>query len=616
MICERCGTQSDNGARICPRCGAALRAYAGKGSVSDIRQGRSYEPPPVHSIDAGRGARYAQDAGRPELRRGVSVQEGAAEERRQRRHEEMPRSVKRRGVNRALLITVLLGILLVTAVVSFVLLLKLPQGHLLLLRYAAKDEKRQERFISMIGAEESAVALWIIGQEQIDQGYISRSIETFEKAYALNPEIDRLYERLLSLANAYEAADRQNDAEKLYEKLYTQVQENNPQAYRYAIDILIEQGRLFEATDLMQLAYEKTKELSFKSQREQLVPLSPTSTPDAGRYKLERTVSLASPQDYDVYYVLDDSESELPENGILYTEPIQLSEGSHEIRAVCVSSQLISDEVSLKYTIWYPTPSAPKSRLLTGEYDTRRRVYLYMEPEEITGADKGQIVTIYYTLDGTPPTIESPIYTDEGFVLPPGKVQVRAVAVNQYGKVSNEYVGDYKINMRFENYFRDENDQFKSFTLGKTTYSEFKNIYGPGQEATVGAGMDTATGEALRVTYGWGDAYFTQGGQVLYSVNTSFTSMAGPRNTRVGMKLSEITAAFRDMGQAPNANGDRSIYYNGDTGYGKYFKESDNTGRLEYVNWRAKNAATTLTYYIKDDIVTRIDMTLSNAALE
>jgi len=618
MICERCGTHSENGARICPRCGAPLRAYSGTGGVSDIRQGRSHEPPPVYGVDsarAGRGDRYAQDAGRPENRRLVDVPQEGTEERRVRRHDPPQRSVSRRGVNRALLITILAGLLLVSAAALFVLGIKLPQGHLILLRYAAGDAEKQEQIISMIGKKEAAAALWQIGQDQIDQGYVTRSIETFSQAYALNPEIDGLYDRLLSLADAYEAVGRLDDAEALYRQLFTDVDPANPLAYRYTIDIMLDQGRLFEATDLMQLAYDKTGELSFKSQREQRVPLSPTSNPDAGRYMLERTVSLSSPQDYDVYYLLDDPDRELPEEGTLFTEPIQLTEGTHEIRAVCVSSDLISDEVSLKYTIWYPTPVAPKSRLLTGEYDKPKRVYLYMESEDITGATKGQEYVIYYTIDGTAPNSDSPIYTDEGFMLRAGKIKVRAVAVNQYGKVSNEYVGDYKINVAFKNYFRDTDDQFRGFTVGQTTYEEFKKLYGGGTSSeTVSA--DTLSGSALKVNYEWGEAYFTDVGRVLYSLNTNYASMYAPRGTAVGMKQAEVTAAFRDMGQVANAKGDRSIYYDSATGYGKYWKQEDNRGRLEYVYWRTDKATTTLTYQLKNDTVTRIDMTVSGLLLE
>lgn len=617
MICERCGMQSENGARICPRCGAPLRAYTGQGGISELRQGRTHEPPPVYGSEGDRPARtsrYAQDAGRPENRRGIGASEENGKEKRVRKHDAPPRDVMRRGVNRAMLLTVLAGLLLVAAVALFVLAIKLPQGHLLLLRATADDPERQEKVISIIGEKKAAAALWQIGQEQIDQGYISRCIETYQQAYALDPEIEGLYGRLLSLADAYEAVGQLDAAEALYTQLYSEVDPANPLAYRYAIDILVDEGRLFEATDLMQLAYDKTGELSFKSQREQRVPLSPTSDPQTGRYMKVCSVSLSSPQGYDVYYLVDDAESELPENGILYTEPIVLNEGSHDIRAVCVSSELISDEVSLRYTVWFPTPSAPKSRLLTGEYDKPRRIYLYMEDTSITGDTEGQVITIYYTIDGTAPNSDSPTYTDEGFMLPVGSTTVRAVAVNQYGKISNEYVGTYKVNGTPVSVFMDTKHQFRAFTVGKSTYTDIKKLYGAGREEKVFA--NTFSGEALKVTYEWGEAYFTDVGQVLYSINTKNAAMTGPQGSKVGMRLNEVTALFRDRGQAANAKGDRSLYYNESYGYGKYWQDTETNAHLEYVYWREDKATCVLTYYLEKGIVTRIDMSLVGAVIE
>ncbi|MBQ9196597.1 MAG: chitobiase/beta-hexosaminidase C-terminal domain-containing protein [Clostridia bacterium] len=619
MICERCGTQSDNGARICPHCGAPLHAYTGTGSVADMRQGRSHEPPPVYGSKndrPSRESRYRKGGDWPENRRGVSGAEEGQDKPRVRSHDLPPRKVTRRGVNRAMLITVLLALLLVAAVAAFVLAIRLPQGHLLLLRATADDPDRQERVISLIGEEEAARALWIIGQEQIDQGYIMRCIETYNQAYDLDPDIDGLYERLLSLADAYEAIGQLDEAERVYRQLYSQVDAANPLAYRFAIDIMMDQGRLFEATDLMQTAYANTGELSFKSQREQRVPLPPTSDPDSGRYMQECRVTLSSPQGYDVYYLLDDAESELPEKGILFNEPIVLGEGTYDIRAVSVSSELISDEVSLRYTVWFPTPSAPKSRLLTGVYDKPRRVYLYMEDIKITGDTPNQQYTIYYTIDGTAPNIDSPIYTDEGFMLPVGDTTLRAVAVNQYGKVSNEYVGTYKVNgSNYARVFQDSKHQFKAFTLGETTYDQFVKLYGAGAEALIDS-PDTYSGKAIRLTYDWGTACFTDVGRILFSVSTNNPAMVGPAGSKVGMKTSEVTALFRDRGQAANAKGNRSLYFNESAGYGRYWKDSETTAHLEYVSYRENNAITSLIYEIENDVVTRINMTLSGEAIE
>ena len=87
--------------------------------------------------------------------------------------------------------------------------------------------------------------------------------------------------------------------------------------------------------------------------------------------------------------------------------------------------------------------------------------------------------------------------------------------------------------------------------------------------------------------------------------------MIGPAGSNVGMKTSEVTALFRDRGQAANAKGNRSLYYNEGAGYGKYWKDSETAAHLEYVSFRANNAVTNLIYEIENDVVTRINMTLS-----
>lgn len=614
MICERCGTQSDNGARVCPRCGAPLHVYTGKSGAASIRQGRSHEPPRIYGTmperHVPRQDGYAGDAGRPDNRRGVQQKKHGAQQKRNRSGL-MASSVRPRGINYALLFTIMGSLLLVAVATLFILAIKTGTGQLILMKAAAGDEEKENKVISMIGEDAAAEALWTIGGEQLDQGYIARSIATFEQAYALNTQIDGLYDRLMELADAYEASGQLGNAEAVYKQLYTEVDPTNALAYRNAIAIMTDQERLFEATDLMSVAYAQTGEMNFKAQREQLVPLAPTATLETGRLMLERTTELVSSQGYDIYYLMDDEVGQLPEDGILFEDPIQLNEGTHIIRAVCVSSALVSDEVSFKYTIYYPSPSAPKSRVLSGTYDYRVRVKLYMDT---TNDTPGQEITIYYTIDGTTPNSESPIYTDEGFLLPGGRVKVRAVAVNQYGKASNELVADFRINVSYKTFFRDTSDQFKSFKIGSSTYSDIKKTYGAGQEEMI-ADSTTTSGEALKVTYDWGEMRFSTTEQTLYYVKTNYASLVGPRNTRVGMKLDEVTALFRDMGQAANARGNRSIYYDEYTGYGRYYQDTDTTGHLEYVYWREDGGVTTLTYGVENNLVKSIEMSVSGIKL-
>ena len=633
MICERCRKEATNGAHICPHCGSPLRQYSGQSGVAAMRQGRAYTPQPVYQppLDpenvfegssryqaweskAAQENRYAADAGRPQNKRGVQRHAHAMPSK-NRRNAANHKSVTARGVNTAMLLAILACAAMVAAVVLFIVAIRTTPGHLFLMNAVQGDEEKEAQGVVMIGEEAAANSLWKIGTDQIDQGYIYRSIETYQRAYELYPDIEGEYDYLLLLAEAYEAAGRLSDAEGVYHLLYTEVDPTSALAYRYAISIMMDQERLFEATDLMKVAYEKTGEMSFKSQRDQLVPAAPTATLQAGPYTLARETELVSPQGYDVYYLINDDTSELPESGILYTEPIQLPEGTYNIRAVCVSSSLISDEITVKYTISMPTPSAPKARLAPGEYDRQQRVYLYALDEEGKQSTlEKEGLTVYYTIDGTTPNSDSPIYTDEGILLPGGRVKLRAVSVNQYGKVSNELLMEYRINVAYKKFFRDTDDQFKGFTVGSTTYEQFKKSYGAGTTEEI-TDESIAGRKAIKVTYEWGEVRFVQESGVMYYIKSAYSGIVGPRNTKIGMSLNEVTALYRDMGQVANAKGNRSLYYDEYTGTGKYWKESDSFARVEYTYLREDGGTTTLTYRFKGDSVTSISMLIAGAEL-
>ena len=53
--------------------------------------------------------------------------------------------------------------------------------------------------MARMGKDANAQALWIYGQELLDQGYVDQAIETFERAYAKDPELDNMYAHLQQL---------------------------------------------------------------------------------------------------------------------------------------------------------------------------------------------------------------------------------------------------------------------------------------------------------------------------------------------------------------------------------------------------------------------------------
>ena len=568
MKCGQCGQQSDAASRVCPACGA----YMGEKPPSV----QAAEPVAPEDLSWGHRPPAARKAG------------GKPRRRRKKRRSRLIRksTYQSRMVNWVKVGAFALSILLLLAAAAFIWLKVSAPGQLILAR---------------MGRDANADAYWALGTEYLDQGYISRSIASYLKAEEKEPERPDLAEKLLLTAEAYEAAGQMGDAERVYTRIYTELDKKSAAAYRHAIGILLEQERLPEAVALMQKAYEETDDLGFFNQRSALVPLPPTASLPSGRHMFSKQVSFLSSQDYDIFYTT--GEGPLPDSGTLFTEPITLNEGTYNFRAVAVFSQLVSDEMAIRYTITLPTPLAPKTNMESKTYQRPIRVSLRIVDEE----DKE--VELYYTIDGTKPTIDSPRYTGEPILLPGGRVLLRAIAVNRYGKRSNEMIVEYKIQAGFKKFFRAE-DGFSAFTLLKTTKEQFAAEFGQ-PEAEEPVTDDAVAGDAFLLRYPWGEARFFDSGEgvLLYDVTTRLPSMKGPRGSAVGMQMKEVTDRFRDMGQLPNDRGDRGIYYDIAEGFASYKVASDDpdTGLLQYVYVGSPDATTTLLHYdIKDGRVAGI----------
>ncbi len=602
MICRKCGETVQEGARVCDYCGEPLPLTdESSAGAEGMRQGRA----PSRVPGAGGGARPTralgdrpddapQDAGRPETRHGLSQRPTESTQPLRHRHGMRKASPQRFGFNWALFWFVIATLAVAVVIGAFVYLKTAQSGQVILAR---------------MGREANADAWWTVGQEYLDQGYIEKALNAYELAYSQEPEREDIYEKLLLLAEGYEAAGRLADAERVFTSLYAEHDEKNVVAYRHVIRLMLDQDRLLEATALMRTAYEKTGDETFRNQRQQMLPVAPTASLAAGSYLLPRTVELQSAQGYDIFYTL--GEGELPEDGQLYTEGLLLNEGTHVIRAICVSSELYSDEMTARYIIKLPTPGAPKSRLAAGTYERAQKVYLYMlNDENNKKVEIGKDVTVYYTIDNTAPDTDSPLYTGEPILLPGGRVTLRAIAINSYGKVSNELNVIYDINIRYNKYYRPASDAFSGCKPMETTIDAFTDRFGvPTSEEPVED--DNVRGTCTRLVYPWGEARFvlTDKGRLFYMLDTTSDSMTGPRNTKLGMSQTEVTSKFRDMGQVANQKGNRSLYYDKDVGQGKYAKLEDGAATIAYACWESEDASTTtVTYYLQNDTVTRMTL--------
>lgn len=592
MICPRCKTENSDKAMLCEHCGTRIYQEQLANTAVGLRQGKNkkeritsyYQSQPDYYADEDMYFDIQDD----EAYRTSKTYVSAAPE----------TDGKVSRVNWTLLCLLMIILIILIAMGGIIYLKYTDSGQLILAR---------------MGMEVNSNATWNYAQELLDQGYVERSVEMFEKAYAQDEGITNRYERLMQLSEAYIAAGQTKAAELIYLEL-CEIEPTNPEPYRLVVRLMEDQGRRLELASFLQAAYENTKEISFRRQREELIPSTPTATLASGRLKFEQDTELVSKEGYDIYYILG-ANGDLPEDGQKFEDPIHLTEGTHILRAVAVSNDLVSDELNITYTITLPTPSAPYPSLPPGTYENQKKIwlrYIQSEDELLSTDEKEHQITIYYTIDGQTPTSNSPIFDGEGFYLPIGSCTLKAVAVNGYGKVSNVLERTYKITKgSFPRYFN-SSDNFSVATIMTTTRDEFvKKMGGPLTEQDITD--NTIRGLAIKLTYNWGEARFVMSstGYVLYQMTTNSASIVGPRKTKIGFKETEVTEKFRDMGQTNDQNGDRSIYWENKNQYAKLYHLDNEHDRIDYVYIREDNGLVTLSYYLENNIVTSIRIAYS-----
>ena len=327
MICKSCNQESNAASRMCPYCGQYMGA----------------EPEPAVTYDAAspeltdtRVHLYKQTPGNKR------VLKKTRRKRLKRRRRKAKNTTYQGGMINWLKVAVIMMALVMALGIGGLIWLQVsPSGQLVLAR---------------MGRKASSDAYWALGTELLDQGYIARAIETYKKAEMLEPERKDLDEKLLLTAEAYEAANQMMDAEAVYERIYTQLAPEKPEAYRLAINIMLDQDRVFPAVNLMKLAHEKTGDEGFFNQRSQLVPQPPKASLAAGKHMYSKDISFISSQDYDIYYTTGG-----PAAGDRHQHPAPSASRRYlQLPLVCVSSELVSDEMSVRTPSPCPPPWRPR----------------------------------------------------------------------------------------------------------------------------------------------------------------------------------------------------------------------------------------------------------------
>lgn len=601
MLCPDCNTYAAEDDIVCPRCGKLLdRQATEEEELMSFRQGRHLrkvqdELPPPPAMPGSTGASRSFEDIRP---RETAEATGAVYSRRENlantgrfygledglidnapmsygvsetptvmavshRNSRSKRGLRmKRLINWAWVLISAVVLVIALAIGTYVFLTKTPTGQVIMAR---------------MGEDATSAAMWQVGQEYLHTGDIDKAIEYFLIARQKDEEAkEPNVTGLLELGSAYEANGQLVEAEAVYAHIYTEIVPSAPEAYRAQARVLQAQGRLADAAALLNDAYKATGVAAFRSQRLDILPDLPTTSVVPGYYNAAQKVELLQGQDCEIWYTLDKF-AVLPEGGILYEEPLEFSEGEHALRAVAVNGDLVSDPMIANYQIYLPTPLQPDSNLAPQTYTKRRTVSL--RPGKLSDEDLeknpgyaatlddpvAQTITIYYTIDGSQPDKDSPIWDGTPIQLGTtgGYVTLKALSVNGYGKQGNTLEVKYKfdVNPGHKKVYSVE-DTIDDLKLGATTREAFRTKYGDGTGPQM-VTINTVEGECEQYTYSWGHAAFMKVKTGWVLAELYFTgNFAGPRDTKIGMAEAKITGQFRDYGQVTGATGiKRGLYY-------------------------------------------------------
>jgi tetratricopeptide (TPR) repeat protein len=657
MICQRCGSLLEEDEILCPVCGTMVKRspQPEEGGVRAFRQGRRGAVPPTLPdeqrsnvpeygdfensplpVEQEQGVRRREDksakpmleafASRPSSHRGVPVH-GNSHARQVVSKHGKAKAVPLHPINWMLIGVICASIVFAAGLGYFIYIKTSDVGQRITARkqVLSTDEELLKTAVDTDALQESqrkaalktlsnapAQAYWLVGGEYMDAGDMDDAIVAYRIADILDPEN---YDGLMQLGTAYELNNMDDKAVALYQNLITVVSPSRTDAYTALINLYLDNDRDPEAASTMLLAYQNTGKDSFRQQRKDFIPNTPQVDTKhlSGRYELAQQITVTSPQGYDIYYTLDDT-AELPKQGKLVKDnTVEIPEGTYVLRAVCVEGDLVSDEMKVSYTVYYPSPPAPKCNLAPNTYSSLCKVNLRAGPDTQTKAErklktKDQLAkednqTFYYTIDGsTPDPALSPVYDGTPIALPSGDVTLRAIAVNGYGKQSSILEVVYKFKVKpYLNLIYKEDDTFTGFALNTTSISDFENQFGQPTNTTDTKYLNMDA-DAQQLDYAWGNAIFLlqSGDWTLARVEMNSAFTPGPRGVGIGNSESEITAAYKDVGMLKNQDGSRNLYYN-DPKIGVVLNNSDGTRTVQYSCETSKGYEWVLQYVIKND---------------
>lgn len=259
-------------------------------------------------------------------------------------------------------------------------------------------------------------------QEAVDGRDDVRALEYYGRALELRPEdLTARY----AMASVYLDMEEEDSAASMLEEIVS-MDSSQEEAYRQLVALYDGQQDYAAIGRLAEDAPEGLEGLFA-----QYFPMKPEFSIEPGTYGDDIAIELEAEDE--IFYTTDGSDPR--EGGQPYEEPLVLDEeGSLEIQAVCRNEYgLYGEAAKGDFALEYGKPSKPKASPSSGSFTDSAEITLRGEEGS----------RIFYTWDGTVPTMESQEYTAP-IPVPEGNNILSVILVDKHGKTSDVLKCNYR----------------------------------------------------------------------------------------------------------------------------------------------------------------------------
>ena len=266
------------------------------------------------------------------------------------------------------------------------------------------------------------------GTAALEQGDYETAVSYLLKALELQPDNINTLDRL---AQCYYALGKKQETKELCEQMLMLDKENRNAYYR--LIAIYEEEEQYQELNRLILSCPVTE---IQNQYSGYMAKAPQFSVKEGVYHEKITVKLIANTAGTIYYTLDGTRPN--EYSDVYTSPLEIENGSVEIKAIFVNSYGIeSGEASAAYMIDAVVPEMPEITPASGSYTRPQMISLGEIPENYL---------VFYTTDGSDPSSSSLQYT-EPIPMPVGNSHFRFCCISDAGIRSEIEVRDYTLNL-------------------------------------------------------------------------------------------------------------------------------------------------------------------------